>query len=182
MQMTEPIRPSATVRAMRPEDLSTVLAWRNHVEVRRYMYTQHEISKTEHQAWFKRASQDDCKSLLIFELNEQPIGFVNFNKSKVGAIADWGFYLAPDVPKGSGRLLGRTALAYAFNELALHKVCGEALAFNERSLRLHLTLGFTNEGNLRDQYFDGVKYHNVIAFGLLADEWPPETESTLEKL
>lgn len=167
---------------MQLADLQRVLAWRNHVDVRRYMYTQHEITLAEHKSWFERAANDACKSLLIFEINQQPLGFINFSKHSVGAIADWGFYLAPDAPKGSGRLLGHAALAYAFSQLKLHKICGEALAFNERSIRFHQSLGFIQEGNLRDQYFDGTSYHNVINFGLLADEWQPKHDLILEKL
>lgn len=167
---------------MHVTDLQRVLGWRNHVDVRRYMYTQHEISAVEHKSWFERVTLDAGKSLLIFEINKQPLGFVNFSKRHAGAIADWGFYLAPEAPKGSGRLLGETALAYAFGELTLHKVCGEALGFNERSIRFHQNLGFVMEGNLRDQYFDGNCYHNVINFGLLVNEWLPKRETTLKKL
>lgn len=170
------------MRTMQASDLLRVLTWRNHADVRRYMFTQHEITLAEHKNWFERATQDACKSLLIFEVDQQPLGYINFNKRTMGAIADWGFYLAPDAPKGSGRLLGHTALNYAFDELTLHKVCGEALAFNERSIRFHLSLGFIQEGILRDQFFDGNNYLSIINFGLLVNEWRSNNGLTLEKL
>jgi len=159
------------VRRMAHDDLARVLAWRNHPEVRRYMYTCHEIGMEEHARWFERASQDARKHLLIFEQGGQPLGFVNIGLS-AETVADWGFYIAPEAPRGSGRALGRAALAHAFGELGLHKVCGQALAFNERSVRFHLSLGFREEGRLRDQHFDGRDYHDVVCFGLLAHEWP----------
>jgi UDP-4-amino-4,6-dideoxy-N-acetyl-beta-L-altrosamine N-acetyltransferase len=53
----------------------------------------------------------------------------------------------------------------------LHKLCGQALAFNERSIRFHQNLGFRREGVLRQQHFDGEQYHDVVCFGLLASEW-----------
>lgn len=154
-------------------DLERVLAWRNHPDVRRYMYTQHEITLDEHQRWFERTLPDPKKHLLIFEVNHQPRGFVNFNEAGSGRIADWGFYAAPDAPKGSGRQLGRTALNHAFIQLQLHKVCGQALAYNERSIQFHQSLGFQQEGILRDQHFDGERHHHVICFGLLDHEWQP---------
>jgi UDP-4-amino-4,6-dideoxy-N-acetyl-beta-L-altrosamine N-acetyltransferase len=156
-------------------DLAQVLAWRNHPEVRRYMYTHHEITVDEHLEWFERTSLDPKKHLLIFELNQQPRGFVNFNEKGVGGISDWGFYMAPDSPRGSGRQLGRAALSHAYTQLKLHKVCGQALAYNQRSILLHQSLGFQQEGTLRDQHFDGERYHHVICFGLLSHEWPPNT-------
>jgi UDP-4-amino-4,6-dideoxy-N-acetyl-beta-L-altrosamine N-acetyltransferase len=154
-------------------DLARVLAWRNHPEVRRHMYTQHEIALDEHQHWFDRALQDPRKHLLIFELGKQPLGFINFRELAIGGIADWGFYAAPDAPKGSGRHLGRAALDYAFTEFKLHKVCGQALAYNKRSIHFHQSLGFQQEGTLRDQHFDGERYQDVVCFGLLSHEWQP---------
>ncbi|NML86970.1 UDP-4-amino-4,6-dideoxy-N-acetyl-beta-L-altrosamine N-acetyltransferase [Polaromonas sp.] len=154
-------------------DLERVLAWRNHPDVRRNMYTQHEITLDEHQRWFERTLPDPKKHLLIFEENHQPLGFVNFNEVGNGGLADWGFYAAPDAPKGSGRQLGRAALNHAFSQLKLHKVCGQALAYNHRSIQFHQSLGFQQEGNLRDQHFDGECYHHVICFGLLCHEWQP---------
>lgn len=152
-------------------DMDQVLAWRNHSEVRRYMYSQHEISVEEHAQWFVRASQDPEKHLLMFEINMTPRGFINIHQIASGGIADWGFYLAPDAPKGTGLALGQAALKYAFKVVAVNKLCGQALAFNERSIRFHLNLGFQREGVLRQQYFDGQQYHDVVCFGILAQEW-----------
>ena len=72
-------------------DVERVLAWRNHLEVRRYMYTQHEITLDEHQRWFERARQDPRKHLLIFEADNQALGFVSFSQLGSGGIADWVF-------------------------------------------------------------------------------------------
>lgn len=161
------------VRLMTKDNLHQVLTWRNHPDVRRYMYTQHEITMEEHQRWFERASQDQSKHLLIFEVDATPLGFIQLSQLDGSNIAGWGFYVAPDAPKGSGRRLGRVALDYAFGHLHLHKICGEALASNERSIRFHRALGFHQEGRLRDQHFDGQQYHDVFCFGLLQPEWQP---------
>lgn len=156
---------------MAPADLTLVLAWRNHPDVRRYMYSQHEITPAEHQHWFERSMPDPRKHLLIFEVDHQPVGFVNFNEIGAGRIADWGFYAAPRAPRGSGQQLVRAALDHAFVQLRLHKVNGQALTYNERSIQLHLSLGFQQEGILRDQHFDGERFHHVVCFGLIQHEW-----------
>lgn len=159
------------VRPMVASDLERVLAWRNHPEVRRYMYTQHEITLEEHSRWFERATQDRSRHLLIFEKEAVPLGFINIHQIAAGGIADWGFYAAPAAPKGTGRQLGQAALQYAFKGAGLHKLCGQALGYNEKSIQFHLSLGFTQEGILRQQHFDGQHYHDVVCFGLLASEW-----------
>ncbi len=153
---------------MTREDLERVLNWRNHQEVRRYMYTQHEISLVEHTRWFERVSLDAGRHLLIFENDAVPLGFANIHQIAAGGVADWGFYTAPDAPQGTGRQLAQAVLHYAFGQAGLHKICGQAIAYNERSIKLHHNLGFQQEGTLREQHFDGERYHDVVCFGLLA--------------
>lgn len=159
------------IRVMTSDDLEQVLDWRNHLDVRSHMYTQHKITFNEHKRWFEQAAQNPSKHLLIFEADGIPLGFVSFNQLDKSPIVDWGFYTAPHAPKGSGARLGRVAINYAFIELELHKVCGQVLASNERSIRFHEKLGFHKEGLLRDQYFNGRLYCDVLCFGLLVSEW-----------
>lgn len=160
------------LRSMQESDLERVLTWRNHPDVRRYMYTQRLIALDEHRAWFERASQAPQRHLLIYEQGGRPLGFVNLNVVDVQAgRAEWGFYLAPEAPRGSGKGLGQCTLEYAFTTLGLHKLCGEVLADNQRSLHFHSRLGFRREATLCDHFHDGNTYHDVIGFGLLAEEW-----------
>lgn len=113
------------IRRLTASDLPMLLAWRNHPDVRSYMFTQHEISLDEHSNWFAKASRDPSRCMLIVEDAGQPIGYVQFSKVEDGGVSDWGFYAKPDAPKGTGRRLGVMALNYAFGTLKLHKVCGE---------------------------------------------------------
>ena len=158
------------LRPMIREDLERVLSWRNHAEVRRYMYTQHEISLEEHTQWYERATVDASRHLLVFEIDGTPVGFINIHEIAPGGIADWGFYAAPDAPQGTGRQLGKAAVQYAFGQAGLHKICGQAIAYNHRSIKFHLNQGFQQEGILREQHFDGQEYHDVVCFGLLASD------------
>ena len=160
---------SGSVRRMVAADLDTVLRWRNHADVRRYMYTQHEITAAEHRAWFERASADPRRHLLIFEAGGVPAGFVSFALGDQAGVADWGFYLAPDAARGQGQALGTAALEFAFKELKLSKVCGEALEDNERSIKFHERLGFAREGVLRRAAAG--QSVGVVCFGLAASAW-----------
>jgi UDP-4-amino-4,6-dideoxy-N-acetyl-beta-L-altrosamine N-acetyltransferase len=164
------------LRPMLESDLELVLRWRNHPEVRRYMYTTHEITLDEHRNWFSRAANNQAVNLLIYEHFGEGSGFVNITRSRCHEIADWGFYLSPNAEKGTGRLLGKAALGYGFVQLGLHKICGQAIGFNARSIAFHSALGFIEEGRLRDQHFDEAGYHDVVCFGLLNDEWQTNIE------
>lgn len=159
------------IRPLAAADLPMVLSWRNHPDVRRCMLTQHEISLAEHQAWFVRAQNDSSRSLLVAQDGDVPLGFVHFARVHIGGIAEWGFYAAPGAPKGAGTKLGATALDFGFRDLQLHKVCGQALDYNDASVRLHTRLGFVNEGVLREQHCIDGTYHDLFCYGLLRREW-----------
>ncbi|MAS10508.1 MAG: UDP-4-amino-4,6-dideoxy-N-acetyl-beta-L-altrosamine N-acetyltransferase [Salinisphaera sp.] len=166
---------TGSVRPLRGSELELVRTWRNHGDVRKYMYNQHIISRDEHIQWFERASADVNKYLLLFLMGTHPSGFINLTvRDQQSQRAEWGFYLAPDAARGTGRLLGETALNYVFAVLKLHKLCGEAIAHNDRSIRFHERLGFRREATLREHHFDGSEYHDVVGFGLLKSEWKQE--------
>lgn len=167
--------PEYQLRPMEESDLERVLGWRNHPDVRRFMYTQNEIALPDHQRWFARAREDSTRHLLIFEQAGEPTGFVNITQQASLKVADWGFYLAPNSARGIGKRLGEAALRYGFESLTLHKVCGQALAYNESSINFHKKLGFQQEGLLRDQHFDGQQFHSVVCFGLLSEEWQSQS-------
>lgn len=133
------------------------------------MFTQHEITLSEHEAWFARATPDCAR--LIVEDASTPIGFVQFNNVAAGGVADWGFYACPGLPKGTGTKLCRAALRHAFDTLQVHKVSAQVIAGNLASLSLHRRLGFVEEGLLRDQKLIEGTYHSLVQFGLLQHEW-----------
>ncbi len=156
---------------MTAADLESVLAMRNRIEIRRYMLTQHEISIDEHVLWFERASRNSKKELLVLDIDKRCCGFVQFEEAKFPGVIDWGFYAAPESPKGTGRILGQSALAHAFKNEGVYKICGQALHFNHPSIEFHKSLGFTQEGILRNHHFDGARFHDLICFGILKSDW-----------
>lgn len=158
--------PEATVRPMRPDDLDAVLAWRNHPDVRRHMYTTHEIGAAEHRAWYERSANDPRRHLLIVEQAGQPLGFVHFTEAATDDVADWGFYAVPGALPGTGRCLGAAALDHAFGTLGLRKVRGQALLSNERSQAMHRALGFTGEA-LPEQ----TDRADSVGFGMTFRQW-----------
>lgn len=159
------------LRLVTEADLPLLLQWRNHPSVQQFMYTTHEIQPEEHRRWFLNAAKNPLHHLFFYMQGEVPMGFVNLGPIKNGGITDWGFYIAPGSPKGTGLALGVCALNHAFDELLLHKVCGEALGFNKISQKFHKRLGFSLEGERKAQFFDGKNYHEVYLYGLLAERW-----------
>lgn len=167
--------PGGAVRRMTVDDLAQVLRWRNHPDVRAFMFTQHEISPEEHARWFAAADADLARHLLIYERDGEPLGFASLAVRQEHGVADWGFYLAPGAPRGSGTALGDAVLEHAFGVLGLDEVRGEALAFNTASLRMHDKLGFRRTGERPQQDKHGGRDQAVICFQLQRAEWLDRT-------
>lgn len=135
------------------------------------MFNQSPIQLEEHLLWYFRVAQNGTCTLLIYERDGLALGHMNFTHKPNSAIAEWGFYISPDAPRGAGSEMGICALEFAFERLHLHKVSAQVLDYNERSIHLHHKLGFKQEGILRAHHFDGNRYHDIHCFGLLANEW-----------
>ena len=158
-----------TLRQMTELDLALVLSWRNHSQVRNFMICQHEISYTEHAGWFFNAPPH--RHLLIFEVDGTPQGFINIERPRAeSGFANWGFYKAPDSLKGIGLELGGAGLEYAFQVMKLERINAKVQKFNQRSINLHLRLGFELEGRGKNLISnDG--HHDVLQFSLIAEQW-----------
>lgn len=167
-------------------DLPLVLAWRNTPEVRQHMYSAHEISEAEHRAWFARMKHDPQVRWYIHQDEycnlDGVVYFTQYQPENHSSF--WGFYAAPEAPRGTGTKLGLDALDEAFNVLSLHKLNAEVLSSNERSLRFHEKMGFHREGIFRDDHFNGEYYVDVVRLGIVKSEWVekrPEIESLIAK-
>ena len=162
---------SVTIRKMQASDLDVVRSWRNHSDVRLHMLTQHEITPEEHSQWFAAAEKNPLKQVMLVYEEEKPLGLVHFSTEKNDGVMDWGFYLVPHSPKGSGSKLARKALNFAFKQQGWHKVCGQVISTNTASRRFHLKTGFMLEGVLRQQAKINHEWLSLWCFGLLATDW-----------
>jgi ribosomal-protein-serine acetyltransferase len=85
-------------------------------------------------------------------------------------------YWIDEAHEGAG-LVTRTCAAlieHAFAEMGLHRVTICAAPENARSRAIPERLGFTEEGRLREAERGGGGYHDLVVYGLLAQEWRSE--------
>lgn len=73
--------------------------------------------------------------------------------------------------KGLGTAVIKRVLAYAFDELALHRVSLRVLAFNERAITAYLKSGFSIEGRERESALIDGEWHDDIMMGILAADF-----------
>lgn len=161
------------LRAFSIEDAELLLRWRNSNQVRPFMATSHLISSAEHMRWVRRMLEGTLPNLLIFELNEVPCGMVNVSDYiPVHERVHWGFYLGEvGLPKGTGLRMLSLTLDYLFYHRHIRKVCGEVIASNMRSLRVHERLGFKREGTLKYHYIKNGKTEDAVLYGRFENNW-----------
>ena len=77
-------------------------------------------------------------------------------------------------------------LRYLFDVQGLHRVTLSVLSWNERAIRSYQKIGFVIEGMLRDDVYDGGRFHNQTVMGILRHEFsarwrpgdsPPEPDT-----
>ena len=72
---------------------------------------------------------------------------------------------------GYGREAMQLALAFAFNELNLYRVCLTVFSYNEPAIALYERLGFVREGAYREHIERDGQHYDMILYGLLRREW-----------
>lgn len=154
------------------QHLNLVFEWRNRVDVRKNMYTSHEITKEEHLSWFERINKDTTKRYFIFELDNKPCGVIGFVEIKtISKSSSWAFYSGDTAIRGIGSLMEITALDYAFNEMELEKLYCEVLEFNDSVIKFHKKHGFQQEGIFKKHHFSEDKFWDVHRLAIFKNDW-----------
>lgn len=115
---------------------------------------------------FQLAIVDIKNGVLIGTVGLHKIDLINRNADIsiiVGNKKYWG--------KGNGRESVELVLKHAFDKLNLHKVSAGMAEDNIASFKLFNSLGFRQEGRLKEQNFANGKYQNIIKLGLLKKHW-----------
>ena len=160
------------LRPINEQDLQLVLDWRNHPDVRSMMYSQHRISLAEHLSWWVAQQSRSDRRHLIFEHEGTAKGVVSFSSIDTeNRRAEWAFYAGLPAIKGTGRMMEKAALAYAFTTLGLNKLSCEVLHKNRRVIDLHLSFGFRIEGVFRDHVFINGTFCTTVRLAILARRW-----------
>ncbi|MHB1500065.1 MAG: GNAT family N-acetyltransferase [Candidatus Dormibacteria bacterium] len=83
--------------------------------------------------------------------------------------------------RGFGGEAMALALRYAFHELGLHRLSLDVIADNQPALSLYRSLGFLEEGRLRERVLRDGRRFDLVYMGLLAADWelarPPSVEA-----
>lgn len=167
--------PEVSLRDLEPGDKDRLFAWRNSEAVRPYMYTDHLISREEHERWFAGIPADPRRRYWVIELDGQPVGLANlYDIDRANHRCAWAYYLAEPSTRGLGlgSFVEFWVIEQVFGPLGLSKLWCEVLASNEAVWKLHERHGFRQEACFRQHIWRGSEPQDVLGLGLLAADWP----------
>jgi RimJ/RimL family protein N-acetyltransferase len=172
------------VRSVVDGDRWRIRDWRNSERIRSVSVDDAEIAEDVHAAWFDRLLAERSDQVLIATGDDEPIGVVSLEHLDVArGIGGWGCYLGvTDVPPGVGAVLPVIGLGFGFDGFGVRRMVAQVLATNRNMRGIHRRLGIVEEGVLRRhaRRRDGSAV-DVIAYGVLRDEWPG-IRATAERL
>ena len=104
------------------EEKEMILKWRNHPEIRMWMYNQDEIKLEEHLNFIESLKSRKDKLYFLVKKEEEFIGVIDFLDLDKKEIF-YGIYSNPNSKiMGVGRILNEISIDFAFNSLKAHKL------------------------------------------------------------
>ena len=166
------------LRPVQMEDTTLFQEWINNQEINQYLLIYLPMTKIAEEQWIKdiSTSKDDVVLTIVTKapVSGKPIGNVGLHRiDHKDRNATFGIVIGEkDYHEcGYGTEAARLIIDYGFSKLNLRRINSSAIAFNKRSVNMHLKLGFKKEGRQRKKIFKNGAYQDEILFGLLREEW-----------
>jgi UDP-4-amino-4,6-dideoxy-N-acetyl-beta-L-altrosamine N-acetyltransferase len=149
------------------EEKDLVRNWRNHKEIRKWMYRNHIISSEEHYSFIEKLKKDTENFYWVVKnKNGEYLGVIYLNKVDfINKHAYLGIYSNPQL-KGVGNILMEALKKVAFYIMKLHTLKLEVLETNKHAIEFYKKHGFKKEGILKEFVYKDGKWLDVIVMGI----------------
>ncbi len=162
------------LREMTDEDEELIIKWRNTDFVRQNFIYRKPFTIEGHRGWVETmVKTGKVVQFIICTKEGRPIGSVYLRDiDREHKKAEYGIFIGEEdaLGKGYGTLAAEGMLAYAFEELKLHKVMLRLLEGNDRARKSYEKAGFVQEAYLKDEVFLDGEFRDVILMAQLAPE------------
>lgn len=171
------------LRPFEEEDMKLMAKWHNDQEIMTLFAITKETSEEYWQKWLERsvASPNVVYFGIAKKGGNELIGYVHLD----GIM--WNHRLCRDIgiligekgewSKGYGTEAMKLMIYHAFNTLGLHRLELMTFPFNKRGLKVWKKCGFKKEGVMRKARLSEGRWHDIIFFGLLEDEFVMKQQS-----
>ena len=164
---------TVSLRTVEEEDLDMLKEAVNDPRVWRPIGHTTPANAVQEQKFFEEFVCDDSTVNLLVTVEETPVGLVELGQFRhEPGCCELGYWIAPEhQQQGYATDAVSRLVTYGFDQRALHRIEAKVFGFNSASQHLLEDLGFTLDGRLRDRVFVDGEYHDLLWYGLLADEW-----------
>ncbi|MFM7468710.1 MAG: GNAT family N-acetyltransferase [Vampirovibrionales bacterium] len=185
-QASQSVSSHVRLRALEPEDLPRLQAWRNEPSLRQYFREYRALNTTMQDTWFQeqacRNTHISMWGIVAEDLPDAPLigacGLVPIHW--VHRAAELSIYIGYEhlnidthyAPEALKHLI-----AYAFHELNLHRLWAEVYTLDTQKEALYRTAGFTQEGSMRDTYWHHGQWWGSTLWSLLSTDVAPVNEA-----
>lgn len=161
------------LRTIEEEDIEFLRNNINKLEVRTHLTNYKPVNLEQEKEFFNEViSSDDGVHLAICNEGEM-VGIISLEENeKEIRVAEIGIWIDPEHRgNGYGTESAEIITEYGFNELNYHRIMARAHGENKGSQRIWEKLGFTKEGELREQVYREGDFTDAYLYGILEQEW-----------
>ena len=124
------------------EEITLVWEWRNHIEIRQWMYNDNIIPWEDHIRFVQNLEQNSTKKYWLVQRRNKNVGVMSIIDIKENE-GEWGYYIAPHLHEMNfGVEFYYYSLQYLFEEEKMSKLYGYALVKNKGANSLNDLFGF----------------------------------------
>ena len=130
------------------DEKKMVLSWRNHSEIKKWMYTDDNINLDSHLSFINSLRNIKEKQYMVVKKDNQYMGVIDFyNIDNSTKECEFGLYANPfEKIAGVGRVLEEICIKYAFEFLKLTKLKLEVFEDNKKARNLYKKYMFQEVG------------------------------------
>jgi len=167
------------LRAVEKEDLQLLRDWRNIAHFRKHFREHRELNMFNQENWFNKvsANPNDFMFIIVRLSDNKPLGACGLLYTNwVIRSADYSFYIGDEQAyiddKGYSEEASHLLIDYGFNQLNLNKIWMELYEFDTSKIDFFTNkFNFKKDGILRQNCFEGGKYHDSLVISLLKNEY-----------
>lgn len=123
------------------DEKKMILEWRNHPDVKKWMYNQEDIKLDDHLSFIESLKQRDNKLYFLVKQNNENIGVIDFTQIIKNESVHMGLYVNPSV-FAKGKILINAIINYSFNILKVKKIISEVFVENKRAHEVYIKFNF----------------------------------------
>lgn len=151
------------------EEIEFVRSFRNHNEIRKWMYSDDIIPLQDHINFINSLKENDRNYYWLVKMEEKYIGVISLSRIDFKhRNAYLGIYANPFlVSRGKGKLLIKCIKKLAFDYANLHTLKIEVMDTNEKAINFYKKVGFSDEGRLKEFLYRNGNWHDMVVMGII---------------